>query len=159
MYISKNRSGCAALKISAKVEFETSPSTATTLPFAEPTAASASPYALRVATSEPTSYRGSSSAPVSNTCGSPGAGFATSTVMFRSPPSSSIAASGSSSGLPCQPSWFSTAFTPLPLIVRAMTTVGFPVVAAASAYAASTASTSWPSISIACQPNASARAR
>ena len=49
--------------------------------------------------------------------------------MFRSPPSSSIAASGSSSGLPCQPSLFSTAFTPLPLIVRAITTVGWPVVA------------------------------
>ena len=55
MYISKNRSGWAALKISAKVEFETSPSTATTSPRAEPTAASASPYALRVATSEPSS--------------------------------------------------------------------------------------------------------
>ena len=53
--------------------------------------------------------------------------------MFRSPPSSSIAASGSSSALPCQPSLFSTALTPLPLIVRASTTVGCPVVAAASA--------------------------
>jgi hypothetical protein len=37
MYISKKPSGCASLKISAKVEFETSPSTATTSPRAEPT--------------------------------------------------------------------------------------------------------------------------
>ena len=133
MYISKNRSGWAALKISANVEFETSPSTATTSPRAAPTAAIASPYAFRVATSEPTSYRGSSSGPVGKTWGSPGSGFATSTVTFRRPPSSSIAASGSSSGLPCQPFSFSTAFTPLPLTVRAITTVGFPVIASASA--------------------------
>ena len=43
MYISKYRSGCASRKISAKVEFETSPSSATTSPRAEPSAASASP--------------------------------------------------------------------------------------------------------------------
>ncbi len=46
--------------------------------------------------------------------------------MSRSPPSSAIAASGSSSALPCQPSLFSTAFTPLPLIVRATIAVGRP---------------------------------
>ena len=55
MYISKYLSGCAFAKISAKVEFETSPSSATTSPRAAPSAASASPYALRVATSLPTS--------------------------------------------------------------------------------------------------------
>ncbi len=54
MYISKKRSGCALPKISAYVEFETSPSSATTLPSAAPSAASASPYARRVATFEPT---------------------------------------------------------------------------------------------------------
>ena len=53
-------------------------------------------------------------------------------VMFRMPPSSSIAASGSSSAFPCQPSLFSTAFTPLPLTVLATITVGRPFVAAAS---------------------------
>ena len=72
--------------------------------------------------------------------------------MLRMPPSSSIAASGSSSALPCQFGWFSTAFTPLPLIVRATITVGAPVVETASAYARSIASTSCPSISIAFQP-------
>jgi hypothetical protein len=41
--------------------------------------------------------------------------------------------------------------------VRATIAVGLPVVATASAYAASTASTSWPSISIACQPKARMR--
>jgi len=55
MYISKKRSGCALPKISAYVEFETSPSSATTLPSAPPSAASASPYARRVATFEPSS--------------------------------------------------------------------------------------------------------
>ena len=96
--------------------------------------------------------------PVSNTCGcaSP-SGLCTSTTMLRMPPSSSIALSGSSSALPCQPSLFSTAFTPLPLIVRAMIAVGIPVVERASSYARSIASTSWPSISIAAQPNDSTR--
>ena len=51
MYISKKRSGCACLKISANVELLTSPSRATTSPRADPRAASASPYAFRVATS------------------------------------------------------------------------------------------------------------
>ena len=55
MYISKYRSGCAFPKISAKVELLTSPSSATTSPRAVPSAASASPYALRVATSSPSS--------------------------------------------------------------------------------------------------------
>ena len=69
-------------------------------------------------------------------CGSPSSsGFATSIVMLRIPPSSSIAASGSSSALPWKPSLFSTAFTPLPLIVLATITVGAPVVSSASAYA------------------------
>jgi hypothetical protein len=43
MYISKYRSGSASAKISAKVELETSPSSATTRPSALPIAASASP--------------------------------------------------------------------------------------------------------------------
>jgi hypothetical protein len=55
MNISKYRSGSCLAKISAYVEFETSASSATTVPRALPSAASASPYALRVATSEPTS--------------------------------------------------------------------------------------------------------
>src|SRR6266545_7982717 len=120
MYISKYRSGCALAKISANVELLTSPSSATTSPRAAPRAASASPYALRVATSSPRSYRGSSSSPLGNLCGCAASGFATSTRMLRSPPSSAIAASGSSSALPCQPGWFSIALTPLPLIVRAI---------------------------------------
>ena len=70
---------------------------------------------------------------VSNTCGSPGSGLATSTSRSRSPPSSAIAASGSSSGLPCLPGWSSTAFTPLPFFVRATIAVGRSVVASASA--------------------------
>ena len=56
--------------------------------------------------------------PCSKRCGLPSSsGFATSIVMWRIPPSSAIAASGSSSALPWNPSLFSTAFTPLPLIV------------------------------------------
>ena len=43
--------GCAFAKVSANVEFETSPSSATTSGRAAPSAASASPYAFRVATS------------------------------------------------------------------------------------------------------------
>ena len=77
--------------------------------------------------------------------------------MLRSPPSSAIALSGSSSALPCQFSWFSTALTPLPLIVRATIAVGRPVVDSASSYARSIASTSCPSISIAAHPYASTR--
>src|SRR5215510_12608039 len=158
MYISKYRSGCASRKISANVEFETSPSSATTSPRPSPSALSASPYALRVATSSPTSYVGRSSAPTSNRCGSPSnSALGTSTTMLRIPPSSSIASVGSSSALPWKPFSFSTAFTPLPLIVFATITVGVPVVSSASAYAASIASTSCPSISIACQPKACAR--
>ena len=72
--------------------------------------------------------------PTSKRCGSPSiSGFETSTVMFRIPPSSSIACSGSSSALPWKPPLSSTSFTPLPLIVLATTTVGTPVVSTASA--------------------------
>ena len=60
-------------------------------------------------------------------------GGPTVTAMSRSPPSSAIAASGSSSGLPCLPGWSSTTLTPLPFFVRATMTVGRPVVASASA--------------------------
>ena len=56
--------------------------------------------------------------------------------MSRIPPSSAIAASGSSSGFPCLPGWFATALTPWPFSVLAMITVGCPVVATASANAA-----------------------
>jgi len=49
MYISKNRSGAVFLKSSACVEFETSASSTTTSFRAAPSAASASPYAFRVA--------------------------------------------------------------------------------------------------------------
>ena len=48
--------GVRLAKISANVEFETSPSSATTSPRPSPSALSASPYALRVATSSPSSY-------------------------------------------------------------------------------------------------------
>ena len=72
------------------------------------------------------------------------------------PPSSAIARSGSSSGLPWNPFLSSTSATPWPLSVRAITSVGPPVVAIASAYARSISSTSCPSIAIACQPNARA---
>ena len=92
-----------------------------------------SPYALRVATSSPSSQVGSSPAEVSNVLGSPASGLATSTFRSRSPPSSSIAASGSSSGLPCLPGRSSTALTPLPFFVRAMIAVGLPSVDSASA--------------------------
>ena len=70
---------------------------------------------------------------------------ATSIRTSRHPPSSAIAASGSSSGLPWKPFTFSTAATPLPFVVRATTTVGRPVVATAWPNAASIASRSWPS--------------
>ena len=83
------------------------------------------------------------------------AGLGTVAVMPRSPPSSSMAPSMSSRGLPWALSWSSTAFTPLPFLVRARITVGLPVTATASAKAASMASTSWPSTSMACQPKAS----
>ena len=43
-------------------------------------------------------------------------GLLTSTWMSRIPPSSAIAASGSSSGLPCLPGWFATALTPVALL-------------------------------------------
>ena len=69
-----------------------------------------------------------------------------------------MAAASSGTGLPWALSWSSTAATPLPFLVLAMITVGLPVVEAASAIAASMAATSWPSISIVCQPNAWARA-
>ena len=48
--------------------------------------------------------------------------------------------------------------TPLPFSVRARIIVGLPFVARASANAARSASTSWPSTTIACQPNARQRA-
>ena len=116
-----------------------------------------SPYALRVATSSPSSHDGSSPPEVSNRCGSALSGAGTETESLRSPPSSLIASSGSSKGLPCLPGWSSTAFTPLPFLVRATIAVGRPLVFSASAYAASISSTSWPSIAIAFQPNASIR--
>ena len=67
---------------------------------------------------------------------------------------------GSSSGLPCQPSLFSTAFDALALD-RARDDHRRPArrARAPRRRRASIASTSWPSISIACQPNASARPR
>jgi hypothetical protein len=54
MYISKYRPGCAWANREANVELLTSPSIATT-PGRAPSAASASPYALRVATLSPRS--------------------------------------------------------------------------------------------------------
>ena len=91
-------------KISAKVEFETSPSTATTSPRA---GSRPPPGPRRTPCASPPRRRARTAAararPSRIECGSPGSGFATSTPMLRSPPSSAIAASGSSSGLPCQP--------------------------------------------------------
>ena len=84
-------------------------------------------------------------------------GFGTATLMLRIPPSSSMAASGSPSGLPWAPFMLATAATPWPFSVRATITVGRPVVAIASAMAASISATSWPSIGMACQPKPVAR--
>ena len=106
MNISTKRSGCAFLKSSAYVEFETSPSSTTTSPRSVPSAASASPYALRVETFSSEPHAGHSGEPVSKRWDSPFSGRATSTRMLRMPPSSSIASS--ETGLPCQPFWFST---------------------------------------------------
>ena len=54
--------------------------------------------------------------------------------MLRTPPSSASAVSASSADIafPCQPSWSSIFEKPLPLIVFATTTVGFPLVPSAS---------------------------
>ena len=77
----------------------------------------------------------------------------------RTPPSSLIASSGFSSGLPCLPSLSSTSRAPLPFFVRATITVGRSCGLGGLGVArASIAATSWPSISIACQPYALARA-
>ena len=58
------------------------------------------------------------------------------------------------SALPCQFSLSSTNEMPLPLRVRARIIVGWPLVARASSSASRIAFMSWPSITIACQPNA-----
>ena len=155
-----NRSGSSVANSSVYVLLPTSPSTATTSPRALPRARSASPKALRVASFVPGSYDGSVRAVVGKRWGSPViSGLATSTVMSRMPPSSAIAASGSASGFPCMPGWLATAFTPWPFSVRAMMTVGRPVVPMARSKARSMASMSCPSITIAFQPNAFARRR
>ena len=81
-------------------------------------------------------------------------------VRLRTPPSSSIAAAAcsSDSAFPCQPSALARSDTPCPFSVRATIIVGRSAFLA-WVYAASIAATSWPSISIACHPNASARSR
>ena len=127
MYIWKNRSGYASRNFSVKVELPTSPSMATTSGHA-PSAASASPNATRVATFMPISYLGRASGRRSR--GAAAAGRAgrggVSTRWSLTPPSARTAASATSSfsGLPCQPTASSTSGTPLPLTVRASTTVG-----------------------------------
>ena len=71
----------------------------------------------------------------------------------RIPPSSSMASPSRSFGtaFPCHPSWSARNETPWPFSVRATMRVG-PSAASASVYASSTAATSCPSISMACQP-------
>jgi len=75
--------------------------------------------------------------------------------------SSSATARSSSSpflnGLPCQPSFPSTNETPLPLMVRARIIVGCRLILRASSSASRIAVRSWPSMTIACQPNARQR--
>ena len=77
------------------------------------------------------------------------------------PPSSLIARSAMSGGsaLPCHPSLFSISEKPLPLTVRAMITVGLPVLEMASPNARSMLPRSWPSITMGKHPNASTRRR
>ncbi len=65
-----------------------------------------------------------------------------STRSERSPPSSSIAFSGSDRGLPCLPSRSSTSLAPFPFLVRATITVGRSSMCTASAKAPSISSTS-----------------
>ena len=60
-------------------------------------------------------------------------------------------------GRPCHPSFPSVNETPFPLSVRARIIVGRPVVPRASAQASRMAVRSWPSITIACHPNARQR--
>ena len=125
MYISKYRSGIASRNSSAKVELETSPSSATTSPRACPSAASASPYAFA---SRPCRRARSAAARArrrdSISCGD--AGLRASRLVFRlrTPPSVAITSSEWSSGLPWKPFLSSTAGSPLPLIVLATITTG-----------------------------------
>ena len=162
MNISKNRSGCWRAKSCVRVESLTSPSSTTTSGRAAPSAARAAPNAVRVATCSPGSYSGRTSrlpfTAAAAVCRPAGVcGGCTGTWMLRISPSSAMASSVPGSGLPCAPSASCTAATPRPFMVRARIAVGAPRVSSASVYAASMASTSCPSISIVCQPNAPIR--
>ena len=160
MYIWKNRSGYASRNFSVKVELPTSPSMATTSGHA-PSAASASPNAARVATFMPISYFGRASGRRSRAAAAGRAGRGgVSTRWSLTPPRARTAASATSSfsGLPCQPTASSTSGTPLPLTVRASTTVG-SCERAASDRASSICSRSCPSTTTARQPKASTRRR
>ena len=151
IHISKKRSGCALANSSAWVELDTSPSMATTSGMA-PSASSASPYALRVATFSSFLYVGKTGSGLAGrrAAGAPRSGFCVLTLRFLIPPSSLIARSAMSggSGLPCQPSLFSISENPLPLTVLAMMMVGLSVFESASPNALSTEARSCPSITI-----------
>ena len=125
-----------------------------------PSAASASPYALRVATSGRPRTAAARAAPVSNTCASPRLGLRDVDRDVAQPAELLDRRLGVVERLAVPAVLVLDRLHALALDrARDDRPSGWPVVAAASAYAASIASTSWPSISIACQPNASARAR
>ena len=158
MYISKKRSGATFLKSSACVELLTSASSTTMSARARPSAASASPYALRVATGSvyvlSSGFRAGG-----RVAGVQGSGLLVGNVRDATAPSSaraSFACSGSRA-LPCQPSLSSRNETPFPLTVFATITVGRSARRARPS-APSMASGSWPSITIASQPKARTRA-
>ena len=154
MNISKKRSGCALPKISAYVEFETSPSSATTsfvlgAERRERVAVRAARRDLRpdlvarpLDRCRPEAVRLGRLGLRDVDDDVPNAAELLDRLLARSPSRAS-------------PFLFSTFEYPLPLIVLATIAVGWPVVDSASRYAASIASTSWPSTSIAFQPQLS----
>ena len=158
MYISKKRSAAVCLKSSACVELLTSASSTTTSLRAAPSAASASPYAFRVASgSLYVFHSGFRGAGRFGAC--QGSGFNVGNVRDGTSPISASAcfACCPSSALPCQPSLSSRNDTPLPFTVLATITVGRSPFRA-RANASSIAARSWPSITIGSQPNAFTRA-
>jgi hypothetical protein len=155
MYISKYRSGCALAKISAYVEFETSPSSATTRGSSEPSAA------RRIAVG---AARRDLRADLVRR---PLDGLRLEAVRLRGLGLRDVDDDVADAAelldrllgdrLPVPAVLVLDLRVPLPLIVFATIAVGCPVVDSASRYAASIASTSWPSTSIAFHPVASSR--
>ena len=174
---STKRSGYRLAKSSENVEFRTSPSSATIRSSAPPSANSAAPYALRVASlpfasaaSMPASAialpkgtgetsRTSSDGTAGGEEGANAPPFSWGTFSVSYNPSNSASAASSLSartGLP----WFDLSLReghPQPFSVRAMMARHF-VRSSGFANAALSASGSWPSIITGCQPNAAALA-